>query len=111
MVVFNFLLIHMAPGDPASVIAGEAGAGDEQFVAQLREQFGLDKPLYVQLWLYLKGVLTLNMGFSYRNNLPVSDADPGPAARHVAAERVPPSSFRCCSACSSACWPPCGAAR
>jgi peptide/nickel transport system permease protein len=73
VVILNFLLIHMAPGDPASVIAGEAGAGDEQFLAQLREQFGLDKPLHVQLWLYLKGVLTLNMGFSYRNNLPVSE--------------------------------------
>jgi peptide/nickel transport system permease protein len=73
VVVFNFLLIHMAPGDPASVIAGEAGAGDELFIAQLREQFGLDKPLHVQLWLYLKEILTLNMGFSYRNNLPVSE--------------------------------------
>jgi peptide/nickel transport system permease protein len=38
----------------------------------LRQQFGLDQPLYVQLWLYMKGVLTLDLGFSYRNNLPVS---------------------------------------
>lgn len=73
VVVFNFLLIHMAPGDPASVIAGEAGAGDELFIAQLRQQFGLDQPLHVQLWVYLKEILTLNMGFSYRNNLPVSE--------------------------------------
>jgi peptide/nickel transport system permease protein len=72
VVVFNFLLIHLAPGDPASVIAGESGAGDAQFLAQLRQQFGLDQPLYVQLWLYMKGVLTLDLGFSYRNNLPVS---------------------------------------
>ena len=73
VVVLNFLLIHMAPGDPATVIAGESGAGDAQFLAQLRQQFGLDQPLYVQLWLYVKGVLTFNMGFSYRNNLPVSE--------------------------------------
>jgi peptide/nickel transport system permease protein len=73
VVVFNFLLIHLAPGDPATVIAGESGAGDAQFLAQLRQQFGLDQPLYVQLWLYVKGVLTFNMGFSYRNNLPVSE--------------------------------------
>ncbi|RCW75556.1 ABC transporter permease [Pseudorhodoferax soli] len=73
VVVFNFLLIHLAPGDPATVIAGESGAGDAQFLAQLRQQFGLDQPLYVQLWLYVKGVLSFNMGFSYRNNLPVSE--------------------------------------
>ncbi len=73
VVVLNFLLIHLAPGDPATVMAGESGAGDEQFVTQLRHQFGLDQPLYVQLWLYLKGVVTFHMGFSYRNQLPVSE--------------------------------------
>ena len=73
VVVLNFLLIHLAPGDPATVMAGESGAGDALFLEQLRKQFGLDQPLYVQLWLYLKGVLTLDMGMSYRNNLPVSE--------------------------------------
>jgi len=72
VVVLNFLLIHLAPGDAATVIAGESGSGDAQFVAQLRQQFGLDQPLYVQLWLYVKGILSFDMGFSYRNNLPVS---------------------------------------
>jgi peptide/nickel transport system permease protein len=73
VVVLNFLLIHLAPGDPATVMAGESGAGDALFLEQLRKQFGLDQPLYVQLWLYLKGVLSFNMGMSYRNNLPVSE--------------------------------------
>lgn len=73
VVVLNFLLIQLAPGDPASVMAGEAGAGDEQFTAQLRKQFGLDQPLYVQLFLYLKGIASFDLGFSYRNNLPVID--------------------------------------
>lgn len=73
VVVLNFLLIHLAPGDPATVMAGESGAGDALFLEQLRKQFGLDQPLYVQLWLYLKGVLTLDMGMSYRNNLPVAE--------------------------------------
>lgn len=71
IVVCNFFLIHAAPGDPASVIAGQSGAADERFLAQLREQFGLDKPLYEQLWIYLKGVLTLDLGFSHRQQLPV----------------------------------------
>ncbi len=71
IVVCNFLLIHAAPGDPASVIAGQSGAADERFLAQLREQFGLDKPFHVQLWIYLKGVLTLDLGFSHRQQQPV----------------------------------------
>jgi peptide/nickel transport system permease protein len=41
VVVINFFLIRMAPGDPATVMAGEAGAGDATYVTQLREQFGL----------------------------------------------------------------------
>ena len=40
VVIINFFLIRMAPGDPATVLAGEAGAGDAAFVGQLREQFG-----------------------------------------------------------------------
>jgi peptide/nickel transport system permease protein len=72
IVVCNFLLIHAAPGDPASVIAGQSGAADERFLAQLRQQFGLDEPLYVQLWLYVKGILTLDLGFSHRQQQPVA---------------------------------------
>jgi peptide/nickel transport system permease protein len=72
IVVCNFLLIHAAPGDPASVIAGQSGAADQQFLDQLRRQFGLDQPLHVQLWLYLKGVLQLDLGFSHRQQMPVA---------------------------------------
>ena len=71
IVICNFLLIHAAPGDPASVIAGQSGAADERFLAQLREQVGLDRPLYEQLWIYLKGVLALDLGFSHRQQQPV----------------------------------------
>ncbi len=66
-----FFLIHAAPGDPASVMAGESGAADAKFMAQLRHQFGLDQPLSVQLWLYLTHVARLDLGFSYRQQLPV----------------------------------------
>lgn len=67
----NFFLIHAAPGDPAQVMAGEAGASDAVLLAQLRERFGLDKPLATQLWIYLKGYATLDLGFSYRQQQPV----------------------------------------
>jgi peptide/nickel transport system permease protein len=64
--VLNFFLIRAAPGDPAQVLAGEAGAADEQLLIQLRERFGLDQPLLTQLWVYLKGYLSFDLGFSYR---------------------------------------------
>ena len=72
IVVLNFFLIRMAPGDPALVMAGEAGAGDQIFLTQLREKFGLDKPLPVQLYLYVKGIVGLDLGFSFRQQMPVS---------------------------------------
>ncbi|MDS1139925.1 ABC transporter permease [Pusillimonas sp. SM2304] len=73
VVVVNFFLIRLAPGDPAAVLAGQAGAGDPAYLAQLRESFGLDKPLLTQLYLYLKDVVQLDLGFSYRNHVPVLD--------------------------------------
>lgn len=72
IVVCNFLLIHAAPGDPASVIAGQSGSADPQFMAQLRHQFGLDQPLYLQLFVYLRSVLTLNLGFDHRQQVAVA---------------------------------------
>lgn len=67
----NFVLIRLAPGDPASVLAGEAGATDPNYVLELRKQFGLDDPLWKQLGLYLWKVLHLDFGYSYRNHVPV----------------------------------------
>jgi peptide/nickel transport system permease protein len=72
IIVANFLLVHAAPGDPASVIAGEAGAADPQFLAQLRAQFGLDQPLSTQLWLYISHVAQGDLGVSYRQQRPVA---------------------------------------
>ena len=72
IIVLNFFLIRLAPGDPAAVMAGEAGASDAQFVAQLREKFALNKPLPEQLFTYVKGVATLDLGFSFRQQMPVS---------------------------------------
>ncbi|APE29590.1 ABC transporter permease [Halomonas aestuarii] len=73
IIIFNFFLIQMAPGDPAAILAGEAGATDAEFLRQLTERFGLDQPLHVQLWRYVSGVATLDFGFSYRQQVPVLD--------------------------------------
>ena len=73
VVIINFVLIRMAPGDPAAVLAGESGSSDPAYVAQLRQEFGLDKPLPVQLFTYLRGIARLDLGYSYRERLPVLD--------------------------------------
>lgn len=73
VVIVNFFLIRLAPGDPAAVLAGQAGSDDPAYLAQLRESFGLDKPLLTQLYIYLKDVVQLDLGFSYRNHVPVLD--------------------------------------
>ncbi len=69
---FNFILVHAAPGDPAQVIAGQSGASDEKLLEQLRAEYGLDKPYPVQLANYLGRVLTLDLGYSYRQQRTVS---------------------------------------
>ncbi|WP_016914893.1 ABC transporter permease [Vreelandella stevensii] len=73
IVIFNFFLIQMAPGDPAAILAGEAGAADQEFLDQLRVRFGLDQPIYVQLWRYASGIAMLDFGYSYRLGTPVFD--------------------------------------
>jgi peptide/nickel transport system permease protein len=72
IVICNFFLVHAAPGDPASVMAGQSGAADPIFLEQLRRQFGLDQPLHVQLWIYLKSILMLDLGFSHRQQMGVA---------------------------------------
>jgi len=72
IVVLNFLLLQLAPGDAATVLAGEAGGAPPEYVAQLRERFGLDRPVHVQLLLYVKNVLMLDLGYSFRNSMPVT---------------------------------------
>ena len=71
--ILNFFLVHAAPGDPATVLAGEAGAADEQMIADLRARFGLDQPLYVQLARYVGNIVTLDLGYSFRQGQPVPD--------------------------------------
>ncbi len=72
VVVLNFLLIHLAPGDPVDTIAGSMGGMSEALRATLRHQYGLDRPLPVQLWIYVDRVLHGNLGQSYFFNMPVS---------------------------------------
>lgn len=68
---FNFILVRAAPGDPAQVMAGQSGASDPKILADLRQEYGLDKPYIVQLGTHLARVMTFDLGYSYRQRQPV----------------------------------------
>jgi peptide/nickel transport system permease protein len=65
-----FALLHLIPGDPATVMAGEKGSVED--IARIREEFGLNRPLPVQYAYFLKSAFTLNFGDSLRTHQPVA---------------------------------------
>jgi peptide/nickel transport system permease protein len=91
--LIGFLIMRLAPGDPAELraaggLAAAAGAGVsldkrvsiDEAVAQWRKQYGLDRPLHVQYAVWLNNLLTLDFGESFKDNQPVW---------HKIAERLP----------------------
>jgi len=72
VIVLNFLLIHLAPGDPIETIAGAMGGMGEEMRAQLRHAYGLDRSLIDQLGIYLGRMVSGDMGYSFYFNLPVA---------------------------------------
>jgi len=69
--VLVFSVIHLVPGDVTMAILGRQKVSQER-VAELREQLGLNDPLYVQYGRYLNNALHGDLGTSIRNNLSVS---------------------------------------
>ena len=67
--VVNFLIIHLAPGDPAAALAGEGAP--QEFIEALRVDYGLDKPLIEQLGIYLATLLQGDLGYSFAYRRPV----------------------------------------
>jgi len=70
VIAINFTLIHLAPGDPATIFAGPYEVSEE-YLAMVRREFGLDKPLYEQLIAYVLSVLRGNLGYSFSYRSPV----------------------------------------
>jgi peptide/nickel transport system permease protein len=66
-----FVLIHTAPGDPASIFGGEMTLAPQQRQA-LRTRYGLDQPLPMQYARYLAALAQGDLGFSYASHRPVS---------------------------------------
>jgi len=78
--VITFVIIRLAPGDPAAMRLGSGSSGmigNQQLASEIiektRAQFGLDRPMHEQYWLWLTRIATLDFGNSYRDNRPVMD--------------------------------------
>jgi peptide/nickel transport system permease protein len=69
---FVFLIIHLTPGDPASVMLGEEATQGE--IQALRHQLGLDLPLYQQYVHWIGNALQGDLGYSYFMKKPVAQA-------------------------------------
>jgi len=68
--LFVFLLLHLSPGDPAAIIAGDmASAAD---IERIRARLGLDRPLPEQFWEWAWALMRADLGTSIFSNLPVS---------------------------------------
>lgn len=67
--IFVFLLVHLTPGDPAAVLAGDHASVED--VLKIRAAMGLDKPLLEQFFTWSWSVLHGDLGFSTSTNLPV----------------------------------------
>ena len=65
-----FLLLHLTPGDPAAVIAGDYAQPED--IARIREQLGLDRPVHVQFLTWAGSVLSGDLGVSIFSDLPVA---------------------------------------
>ncbi len=68
--LFVFSLLHLSPGDPAAIIAGDTATADD--IARIRQKLGLNDPLYIQFGTWVWALLHGDLGISIFTNLPVS---------------------------------------
>ena len=66
-----FLILRLAPGDPAAVIAGNSATNED--IAKIQVQLGLDRPIPVQYGIWMGNVFQGDLGFSYYLNKPVTE--------------------------------------
>lgn len=69
--IITFSLVHIAPGDPAAVIAGDFGNPED--IERVRKQLGLDKPILQQFWIWLSHVAQGDLGSSIFSRYQVTD--------------------------------------
>jgi peptide/nickel transport system permease protein len=71
VILLVFVLFKFFGGDPAEILAGQIAKPDQ--IAAIRQQLGLDQPWWIQLWIFVKQVLTFDWGRSWATNEAVSD--------------------------------------
>ncbi|MCC7106972.1 MAG: ABC transporter permease [Chloroflexi bacterium] len=71
VIILNFLLIRMAPGDPVVYIIGDAPVSEELY-RETRARLGLDRPIPEQLVIYLANVARGDLGYSFTSRAPVT---------------------------------------
>ena len=67
--VITFIISHLIPGDPARLLAGDRAS--DAIVENIRQQLGLDQPLYVQFYRYVSDLFHGDLGTSIRTGRPV----------------------------------------
>ena len=70
VVLLVFFLFNWVGGDPAYVLAGKISNPEQ--IANIRKQLGVDEPYWVQLWIFIKQILTADFGASWSTNEPVA---------------------------------------
>ena len=78
VILLVFVLFKFFGGDPAEILAGQIAKPDQ--IAAIRQQLGLDQPWWIQLWIFVKQVLTFDWGRSWATNEAVS---------HMFSDRLP----------------------
>jgi peptide/nickel transport system permease protein len=71
VIVLNFLLLHIAPGDPVETLVGEMGGASEELIAELRAEYGLDKSVIHQLYTHIIRMAQGDLGMSFSLDQPV----------------------------------------
>ncbi|MCA0922500.1 ABC transporter permease [Pseudooceanicola nanhaiensis] len=72
IMVATFLLLKLAPGDTVDALVGDMGGADAAYIARMRAEYGLDQPVWVQLWRYMAKLATFDLGWSFVYEQPVS---------------------------------------
>ncbi len=78
--IFVFLLLHLTPGDPAAIIAGDYASPED--IKRIRAKLGLDQPIYIQFGTWVGQLMQGDLGISIFSDLPVS---------HLIAQRIEPT--------------------
>ena len=71
VIVLNFILVHVAPGDAVTAMIGDMGGATPELIAELRADYGLDQSLFTQLYTHISKMVVGDLGTSFTHRVPV----------------------------------------